>query len=177
MNILDFKPTIFFLLRFLGLYLVGNLMYGFYVTHYEPGPDPLTYSVTEQTAYFLDLLGWPNEVLPQLVLPTVTIMYHRVAVVSVYEGCNGLNVMIIFAAFLFAFGPINKSMTWFILVGLIIIHLSNLLRIGLLFLVALYRPHYLYFSHKYFFTAFIYGFVFILWMIWVRYFSKKKSNV
>jgi exosortase family protein XrtF len=176
MNFKEFKPTIYFLIKFLGFYLAGNLLYGLYVTNFEPAPDPITTAVTKQTALVLDQLGWSTEVIPQIIRPTVTIMHQQKAIVAVYEGCNGINVMIIFLAFVVAFGPIRKSMIWFVLAGLIIIHISNLVRIGLLFLVALYKPHYLYFSHKYFFTAFIYGFVLVLWMIWVKYFSRKKSH-
>lgn len=51
--------------------------------------------------------------------------------------------------------------------GILIIHLINLGRIYLLFLVALYRPNYLYFTHKYFFTGIIYIAIFALWYIWI----------
>ena len=38
----EFKPTIFFLGKFLGLYIAGNLVYGLFVTAYDPLPDPAT---------------------------------------------------------------------------------------------------------------------------------------
>ena len=82
--------------------------------------------------------------------------------------------MIIFVAFLFAFGPVNKSLFWFIPLGLLVIHLVNLSRITLLFWVSIYMTDYMYFMHKYFFTAILYVVVFVLWVYWVRKFSVYK---
>lgn len=168
MNWREFKPTIFFLLKFLGLYLGGNLLYGFFVTAYEPSADPITQSVTIQTADVLTLMGWATEIIHHGSKATVSIVYEGNPIVSVYEGCNGVNVMVIFIAFLISFGPFTKKLIWFVPLGLLIIHLSNLARIALLFLVSLKMPNYLYFSHKYLFTAVIYAVILLLWIVWVR---------
>jgi exosortase/archaeosortase family protein len=65
-------------------------------------------------------------------------------------------------------------MFWFVPTGLLIIHVVNLARIGLLFFVAEYQPDFMYFTHKYFFTAILYIIIFLLWMIWVKRFSLRK---
>lgn len=168
MNWQEFKPTIFFLLRFLGLYLVGNVLYGFFVTAYEPQADPVTEFVTKQTVYVLNLAGWSTESYYHQTSAVVSIVFENKAIVSVYEGCNGINIMIIFVAFLISFGPITRRLSWFLPLGLLMIHLGNLTRIALLFLVSLKMPDYLYFSHKYLFTVSIYAVVLLLWVVWVR---------
>ena len=84
--------------------------------------------------------------------------------------------MIIFLAFLFAFGPVNRALLWFAPAGLLILHAMNLARIVLLFWVSLYLPKFMYFTHKYFFTAILYVVVFVLWVWWVRRFSKAKPT-
>lgn len=175
MNWKEFKPTIFFLVKFLGIYLVGNLLYGLYVTSYEPQPDPVTRWVTDQTSWVLSHTGWPTETVYHTARPTTSILYNKKAIVSVYEGCNGLNVMIIFLAFLVSLGPYRKSLIWFSVIGLLIVHLSNIFRIGFLFLVTIYLPDFLYFTHKYLFTAMIYAIVFVMWIFWVKKYSKKPS--
>jgi exosortase family protein XrtF len=167
MNWKEFKPTIFFLGKFLGIYLVANLAYGWFVTSFEPAADPITAMVTRHSCSAVSLLGWPSSTIAYPSKKTVGIVYENKSIVNVYEGCNSINVMIIFAAFLFSFGPVNKRFWWFLPMGLIIIYGMNLARIGLLFLVSLNMPHYLYFTHKYLFTAFIYGIVFLLWIWWV----------
>jgi len=172
----EFKPTIFFLLKFFGLYLIGNLLYGWYVTSWYPQPDPLTQWVTSQSAMVLDLFGYDTSVHDYPGKPTTYIAWNGKGIVSVYEGCNGLNVVIVFLAFLFAFGPYKKALAWFTPLGLLIIHVANLGRIVLLFLVSIHMPDVLYFTHKYLFTAFIYLFVFLLWIWWVVKLAKPVNN-
>lgn len=163
----EFKPTIIFLIKFFGIYLVGNLIYGAWITDWHPQPDPLTHLVTEQSASVIRVLGHAVEVHDYPDKPTTYIQLRQSSIISVYEGCNGLNVAIVFLAFLLAFGPYTKAMIWFAPLGLLVIHVANLARIILLFMVSLHEPDYLYFTHKYLFTAFIYLFVFLLWIWWV----------
>lgn len=168
----EFKPTIYFLIKFFGIYLLGNLLYGAWITYWHPLPDPATHLVTEQSAAIIRVFGHEVSVLDYPNKPTTSIQYQDRGVVSVYEGCNGLNVVIVFLAFLFAFGPYIKAMIWFVPFGLSVIHVANLARIILLYWVSLYQPGYLYFTHKYLFTAFIYLFVFLLWLVWVMKIAK-----
>ena len=171
----EFKPTILFLVKFIGIYVVVNLMYGWYVSSYLPGPDPATSVVSIHTSAVLNACGWSTETSDNSSRPTTEISLQHRDVLSIYEGCNGLNVMIIFIAFLIAFGPMNRNLIWFIPMGLIIIHLMNLARIGVLFWVSLYKPDFMYFLHKYLFTAILYVVVFVLWIAWVRKLSGLES--
>jgi exosortase family protein XrtF len=170
----EFKPTILFLVKFLGIYLVGNFLYGLYVTAYEPRPDPMTHVVSGQTAVILSACGWATDIQDEPNKANTRMVFEGNNILAVYEGCNGINVMIIFAAFVLSFGPLSKPVLWFIPVGLLIIHLMNLLRIGVLFFVAVYMKEYLYFAHKYFFTAILYAVVFALWLWWVKRYASKK---
>jgi exosortase family protein XrtF len=170
----EFKPTIIFLSKFVLIYVIGNLLYGWYVTSFHPRPDVATRIVSEHTAFAVQpMLEGELRVVDNVKKPTTTLMYNRNAIVAVYEGCNGLNVMIIFVAFIFSFGPVEKKMIWYIPLGMLIIHFSNVLRIGGLFLITLNRPDWLYFTHKYLFTAFIYAIVFLLWIFWLKLTKKK----
>lgn len=172
----EFKPTLLFLGKFVALYFIGNLLYGLYVTSYEPHPDPVTNLVTRQTSWTLNSLNWENEIEDNLTRPSTFIIYGGHRILSVYEGCNGLNVMIIFAAFIVAFGPITKTILWFIPMGLVIIHLFNLIRILLLFFVSLEFPDFLYIVHKYIFTGIIFFIVFLLWIGWVKFYALKARK-
>jgi exosortase family protein XrtF len=170
----EFLPTIIFLAKFLGIYLVASLLYGAYVTSYEPGPDPATRTVARQTSIALGVCGWNTSVHDNANKPTTEVALDHRGILSIYEGCNGINVMIIFLAFLLAFGPINRWLWWYVPVGLFILHVSNLLRITILFWVSLNEPNFMYFLHKYFFTAALYVVTFILWVIWVRMYMRTK---
>lgn len=172
----EFKPAILFLAKFISIYLLSNLLYGWYITSWYPSPDPVTSWVTQQSADILKLFGWETLTYNHSVKPTTYIVYEQKSIVSVYEGCNGLNVVIIFLAFLIAFGPISKEFAWFVPLGILVIHFGNLARIILLFLVSIKLPDFLFFTHKYLFTAFIFLFVFLLWLWWVFKLSKSREQ-
>lgn len=171
----EFKPTIVFLTKFVGLYFAGNLLYGIFITAYHPTPDPVTHVVSAQSASILNACGWSASIEDSDKKPTTLLKAPERSVLSVYEGCNGINTMIIFVAFMVAFGPLTKNLLWFLPTGLLIIHSMNLLRIIFLFFVAIRLPHFMYFTHKYLFTAILYVVIFLLWIWWVRKYSIRKT--
>lgn len=168
----EFRPTITFLIRFVVVYIGANLVYGVFITLYEPEVDPITRIVTRQSAGIVSLLGWDAHALDYPRRSTTYIQSEGKGIVSVYEGCNGINVMVVFMAFMTAFGPLNRKFVIFSGISLLSIYVMNLARIIFLFFVVIYLPRYSYFVHKYLFTAFIYVVVFGLWIVWVRRYAK-----
>lgn len=171
----EFKPALIFLGKFLAIYFVGNILYGFYIESYENGPDPVTRVITAQTSGLLEIMGYDTGYEDVAGAGKVALEESGQVVLNVFEGCNGINVMIVFVAFLFAFGGPAKSMALFLPLGLIIIHLFNLLRITLLFLLAFNDSSRFYYYHKYFFTGTLYAVVFGLWALWVILFNEKRT--
>ena len=170
----QFKPALLFLVKFLGVYIIGNVLYGLYINSWYPGADPLTAFVTEQSAGILRLLNIETVSQPMAGLASISLVENGDTIVNVFEGCNGLNVMIVFLAFLTAYQGTLANTIWFSLTGLIIIHISNLGRILLLYHQARTDSPYFYYTHKYLFTAIIYGVVILLWAAWVLRFNGKK---
>ncbi|MBL7853026.1 MAG: exosortase family protein XrtF [Cyclobacteriaceae bacterium] len=164
----QFKPALRFLGVFLAVYLVGNTLYGVWIQHLNPAADPITVFVTTQTADLLSLVAHPVEAVRSSTKPTVHLQFQQETRLVVYEGCNGVNVMIVFLAFTLGFGGRFKSMVWFIPLGLALIHVANLFRIMALYAVAIQFPKYFYYTHKYLFTASLYVGVLLLWWWWVR---------
>ncbi|MBL6444776.1 exosortase family protein XrtF [Fulvivirga sp. 29W222] len=177
-SIKEFKPTILFLVKFLVLYFILNVLYGLFINHYYPQPDPVTRKVAEQSVWALKVLGANTSVRDNSGRPSIDVLQEEDIILSVYEGCNGLNVIIIFSAFLLSFGSPSKKLIWFIPIGVLIIHITNLLRVVMLFGVSIYFPRFMYFSHKYLFTATIYVVVFVMWYLWLNktYGIKSISN-
>jgi len=170
-------PALKFLGIFLGVYLIGNLLYGFYVEWHYPPADPVTQWVANQSAALLQFFtGSEVSTLNTTAKPTVMLIENNKSVLRVYEGCNGLNVMVVFVAFIMAFGGVNKRGAWFTIIGCVVIHLANLGRVSLLFVVAKNYQSYFYFVHKYLFTAILYLIVFALWWLWVAKFKKAPTG-
>ena len=170
-----FIPALVFVGKFVALYVVGNLFYGWMVESFSPQPDPMTEWVTVQTAQLLSLTGYPSVARISSAAPTVVIDWSGNDILEVYEGCNGLNVMIVFLAFMIAVGPYVKKFYWFVAGGLLLIHVLNLARIWGLFLVAVHLPAQFYFVHKYLFTGILYVVIFLLWLWWFSISGLKKS--
>lgn len=164
----EFLPTAVFLLKFVGIYLIGNFIYGAIISGYEPAPDPVTKVVTNNVSALLNIVGFETTVQHQVDKSTSVVQSGGKNIIAVYEGCNSLAVMIVFIAFVVAFGPWTMKLAWFFPTALAIIYICNLARVSLLYMVAIYSPEWLYYVHKYFFTAAIYGIVGVLWLVWIR---------
>ena len=171
----EFRPALRFLFIFVGLYLAGNIIYGLWIESFLELPDPATKAVTVQTSAILNRLGYTTTVQENTQGPTVFLSNEVKIVLNVFEGCNGINVMIVFVAFLAAFGGSGKKLAWFLPGGIVLIHLSNLIRLILLYVVAVGYQRYFYYVHKYIFTAAIYIMVFALWIIWVKINGRPKE--
>lgn len=173
----EFKPALFFLAKFIGIYVVGNVLYGLYIESYGDRVDPATEWVAHQTSGVLHLFGEDTNVASMPDTPTVGLNGRKESGLTFYEGCNGINVMIVFVSFMVAFSGPWRKLTVYILLGLISIHVANLIRLAMLFLVTLHWEHYFYYFHKYLFTAIIYSFVFGLWALWIWRFSSVPDVV
>jgi len=174
----EFKPAIRFLLIFVGLYFIGNLIYGLYISSKGNAPDEMTNLIAHQSAWILNnVFGYEVSAILNDAGPTVFLRAGQDVVLNVFEGCNGINVFIVFIAFLIAFNGNSKRLLWFIPAGILILHLFNLLRIVFLYWTAIRFHSYFYYVHKYIFTGVIYAVVFILWIIWVYQLNDRKKII
>jgi exosortase family protein XrtF len=164
----EFWPAIKFLLIFLAVYFISNIVYGIYIENTKPEPDAFTRATANQTAWLLRQIGHPIEAIKNNNGPTVFIQRNNQAVLSIYEGCNGINVIIVFVSFIMAFaGGVKKKLS-FLTLGIFIINSANVIRIALLYFVAIRYQSYFYFIHKYVFTLILYVIVVILWLVYVN---------
>lgn len=92
------------------------------------------------------------------------------------DSCNGINLFALFAGFIIAFKGKVKHKFFYILLGIIVIQLLNVLRIVCLAILDTYSRNWTEFNHTYTFTALIYACIFMLWMIWVNKYASMKTN-
>lgn len=96
--------------------------------------------------------------------------------VWVGASCNALTLFFLFAVFIFAYPGHQRSKIWYIPIGILTIHILNILRVVALALISFYNPDILDFNHTYTFTFIVYCYIFFLWMTWVNKFSIKGGN-
>lgn len=79
------------------------------------------------------------------------------------NACNALEVMILYAGFLFCFPAPASRRYGFLGAGLLMIFLINIIRCALLVWIFLRYRQYLDFSHHFAFTFIVYSCIFLLW--------------
>lgn len=169
-----YKPFLLFLGKFLLAYAMLTFLYQCYLNQYDKAAfevDGFTKSVASQTESLIRLFNKNVAIAPHEAESSMKLFYENKFVARVVEGCNALNVIILFIAFIIAFTGKWKPTVLYVLGGSLLIHILNVIRIAIL-AVALYAfPQQEDFLHGVFFPLFIYGVVFILWIIWVNKFS------
>ena len=133
--------------------------------------DGLTQIIANQTQQTLQFFNYDCQLKMHQTQDSIRLFLNGVSVARIVEGCNGVSVMILFSAFVVAFTGKLKHTLLFIIVGILIIHVLNVLRIALLCMALLRYPESEHFLHGVVFPLFIYGVVFGLWVIWVNKFS------
>jgi len=140
----------------------------------------ITIVLANTAGFFTNLIGYTSltEVTQDLVIVRLTDFQFSHGT-WIGEPCNGLKVMGLFALFVIAFPGKHLHKWWFILAGMVIIHITNALRVSALTIIEAKWPQYLDFNHNVTFQVLIYGVIFLMWYLWVQKFSglnTKKSN-
>ena len=172
--LIQFKPFLIFLAKFALTYLALTLIYGHYLSHFNKKKievDGYTRLVANQSLKVLSVFDSNSYTLPNLEEASVKMYYHNKWVSRIIEGCNGLSIIILFVSFVMAFSGKFKHTLSFIFLGSLLIHIFNVVRIALLCTAIFYFPQYEHLLHVVIFPLFIYGVVFLLWVIWVNNYS------
>lgn len=91
------------------------------------------------------------------------------------DPCNGVSLFAVFLIFLAAYPGPWRHKLWFGGLGLLSIHLINVLRIVVLVMINRYDHTLLTFNHDYTFYVVVYGWVFALWYLWVKRFAPEEG--
>ncbi|TGE27295.1 exosortase X [Hymenobacter metallicola] len=154
-----------FLLLAVGFYVLWFFGYEQWLAVDGRLDAALSANITAASAGGLRLLGYDSAVHG---LDPYLLLLNSQPVVHVGNPCNGLVLYALFTAFVLAFpGPWRRKL-WFIPLGIVVIYLINIVRVGALALNHLYSHQTVDFNHHYTFTFVVYGFIFLLWMLWAR---------
>ncbi len=154
--------------------------YSFYLSQTQITSEPftcapITLSVAEQTKCLLNAVGYDAEIQQHSDEVSIKLMLDGYYISRVVEGCNSISIIILFISFIIAFSNGFMRTGIYILTGSLLIYIVNIIRIAII-TVAIYKfPNYLFLLHEFLFPAIIYGATFLLWFVWVRYYSKLKG--
>lgn len=174
-----YKPFLIFLGKFLLTYLVLTLGYQAYLDQFDSQKnevDGVTKLVAEHSKDLSLFFNYNAKIEPKLSEPAINFYYNDKIMARIIEGCNGLSVIILFISFVVAFSGKKITTVLFLIGGSVLIYILNVVRIALLCILIYYYPEQEHILHGVLFPLFIYGVVFMLWIIWVNKFSKYATK-
>jgi exosortase family protein XrtF len=172
-----YKPFLFFLTTFFFTYIVLTFLYQEYLNSFGANKlDAITRLLGRNTKQVLLLFDQRATVEEDTLEPYIKLFYNQKYVARIIEGCNAISVIILFASFVVAFSGKFKPTLLFIFGGSLFIYMLNVLRIAFLCVLMFRFPDQKQLLHGVLFPVFIYGIVFILWLIWVNKFSRYASK-
>ncbi|MFN4973005.1 MAG: hypothetical protein ACK45I_05070 [Bacteroidota bacterium] len=169
------KPLIRFLTIMGTLSIIWFVVYEFSLKANGKLDKYITVHVTEYVCFMLNVSGYETYYKTTLRLGEAYIYFvpKIKPVVRMGASCNGLELFVLFIFFVVSYPGRWMYKIPYLISGLLVIDIINILRSYWLTLMAYNRYPYFDLFHRYIFIAMIYGAVFGLWMLWANYFSKK----
>jgi exosortase H (IPTLxxWG-CTERM-specific) len=154
-------------LTFIGVFVV-LLGGGFTLISLKPVNDaviePFTAGIAKVSGATLNLLG------QNVKMSGVQIRNEKFGV-SIRNGCNGVETMIIFLAAVFAFPAPWKARFLGLAIGIVAIQAVNLVRVVALFMTGAYFPKFFDSSHTVIWQTIVILFGVLLWIFWANRFA------
>lgn len=176
-----------FLRNALIVFFVWKLVYLLFLLDDRVLDQPLTNHVGEGTAWFLNhctpLEGFSAIPMTkstlfegQLKLMEVSQVRHQGKdILLIADGCNGLELIVLYIGFILCFPSSIYKKIMFMVLGMVIIDLANIVRCGgLVFLKQYYEYDLFQFAHHYGFKITLYGIIFMMWVLFTK--TTKISN-
>ena len=139
--------------------------------------NSISITLAKQSNFILNIFGYDTllEVQNDIVI-TKIIGNEFDNGVWIGERCNGVKLFGVFSIFIIAFPGNIKTKIWFIPLGILIIHLANVIRIAILTIISSYNPSILDFNHNVTFQVIVYAIILILWFIWLKKYALINNN-
>jgi len=173
-----YKSVIQFILTFVLVYVILSMLYKLYLNYYDdsPYPDYITNLVARQSESLIAVTGYDAQLSPHPNEPSIKMIVNGKYIGRIIEGCNSINVLILFVSFIIAFKGRWKTTVLYLFSGSVFIYTVNLIRIAILSIGLYEYPEKEELLHTIIFPIIIYGIVFLLWMFWVNRFKTLNAK-
>jgi exosortase family protein XrtF len=170
-----------FIVKAIAILVIWKIVYLCFLQPTRLLDRPLSYSVGSSTTWLLNATTHSHDFTTinqmdsvavdrgMVLMPLQKIFFHDRDIVNIEDGCNALELFILYAGFIICMPakPLRKVL--FITGGILAIHVVNIIRCAGIAYIIIYHPRYADFAHHYVFTFVVYSFIIALWLI----FSKK----
>ena len=170
-----------FILRAAAILIAWKILYLAFLLPHRVLDNPISYAVATGTTWLLNTSTHSSAYYDKSEtgnIPTdngfapatlENIYFHGRNIVSIEDGCNGLELIVLYIGFIVCMPAATKRKVNFIITGTILIYVVNVIRCAGVAYIILYYPKYADFAHHYVFTFIVYGLIIAMWLI----FSKK----
>lgn len=105
------------------------------------------------------------------------IYHNNYKVLNIAHACNGLELLVLYIGFIVCMPSNLKRKVLYIVIGVILLDIVNILRcVGLIYLREYFHA-YFQFAHHYVFKVIVYSSTFILWIVYARKIQLKNEAV
>jgi exosortase family protein XrtF len=160
-----------FFLRLAVIYLIWLLAYDMQLLNTAPLDQFLIQNLIDTCVVVMELMGFE---MFESASRYVGIQYS--SGVEIGPPCNAFSLFVLYSAIVIAFPGQWKLKMLFVVAGVFIIHLLNIIRVIALVYLAKFKPEALAFNHSYTFTLIVYTCIFLMWMYWIKRYSRVKSK-
>ena len=153
-------PSGRFVARYAAILAVGFLVLALRAVN-DRVVNPYTTFVAHEARVALNLFGEGATVRGQI------LSSPRFSV-AIYNGCNGLEAILIFASGVLAFPAAPRRKVIGLLLGFLAIQIANIVRVVSLFYVGIFRPEWFSAAHIFIWQSIIILLSVVLWLVWVN---------
>jgi exosortase family protein XrtF len=185
----QFPPQVrIFLLRGLVLFAIWKFVYLFFWAQPRTLDGPLTNTVGSQSVWILNQV-YQTKGFKATPVVAVTRMEgdYQIAKVSkidkdgkhllnIADDCNGLELFILYIGFILSMPATIKRKVVYLIGGVFIIHIVNLLRCVGLSALLMHWDRYFDLAHHYIFKIMVYSTIFVLWVRYSNNLSVFKTS-
>lgn len=181
------KPILNASLKALFLFLLWKAIYLLLLLPTRMLDKPLTDAVGNQTVKVLNLVHGTQGFVAksivsenlfegQLVISEASVIFFNVKrVMGIADPCNGLELIVLYVGFILIMPAKLKRKFLYVVFGVLLIYLLNVLRCAALATIQIYVKHFFVFAHHYLFKIIIYAAIFMLWVFFSRNLVFKKD--
>ena len=173
-----------FLKRALLIFIIWKLVYHLFLFNGRVIDKPLTDFSAKSTVWVMQLFYPTSQFIlkekalhdPELLKDLVYfdfIYKDGHTIVGIADACNALELFVLYLGFLLAFPGTLKRKLFFAATGLILIYISNIVRLAALSAMNMQQINAVDMAHHYIFKLIVYAIIFALWM---AYTGKKRDE-
>lgn len=160
-----------FLLKVVGIYVIWYIIYELWLLPDGRLDQWLVLNIIDISSNFLLLMEydvfWDGRI----------IGLAGTSGVQLVNGCSGISAIGLFIGFVVAYPGRWIPRICFVIIGMGVIYLTNIVRIVVLVITQKYWPEMFGFTHDYSTTAIFYLIIFLLWMVWINLSDRRAASI